>query len=144
MWATEHGQLAINNFLEVRFGPRATEKNAVYEKPGSARNADLASLCQVGFDFGFEFAAVEARLKRFLIQMQRSGVGEQFSAIQFGLLFVQSIVILPKLPLFARTASRFGRALGLRVNFPQREVQVGELHPAAILGEELVQSALAL
>src|SRR6266853_5345397 len=144
MRGAEQRQLRIDDFLEVGRRYRATQKNSVYKKPRRACNADLASLCQVGFDFGFEFPAVEARLKRFLIQMQRSGVGEQFSAIQFGLLFVQSIVILPKLPLFARTASRFGRALGLRVNFPQREVQVGELHPAAILGEELVQSALAL
>src|SRR6266849_8739713 len=144
MWTTEHGQLAINDFLEVRFGPRATEKNAVYEKSRSARNADLTSLFQVGFDFGFEFAAVEARLKRFLIQIQRPGAGEQFSAIQLGLLRVQGIVILPKLPPLARASSRFGRPLSLRVDFPQREVEVGELYPAAVLGEQFVQIALAL
>src|SRR6266849_1750144 len=144
MWPTEHGQLAINDFLEVRFGPRATEKNAVYEKSRSARNADLASLCQVGFDFGFEFAAVEARLKRFLVQAQCPCLCEQFSAIELGLFRVQGIVIFPKLALFARAARRFSSNLGLRVDFAQRKIQVSELYPAVVLGEKFMQSALAL
>src|SRR6266404_4692391 len=144
MRGAEQGQLAIDDFLEVGRRYRTTQKNAVYEKPGCARYADLTSLFQVGFDFGFEFAAVEARLKRFLIQIQRPGAGEQFSAIQLGLLRVQGIVILPKFPLLARASSRFGRPLSLGVDFPQREVEVGELYPAAVLGEEFVQSALAL
>src|SRR5438046_2640332 len=76
--------------------------------------------------------------------MQRPGAGEQFSAIQLGLLRVQGIVILPKLSLLASASSRFSRPLSLRVDIPQREVEVGELHPAAVLGEEFVQSALAL
>src|SRR6266446_271405 len=144
MRGAEQGQLDIDDFLEVGRRYRTTQKNAVYEKPRGARNADLTSLFHVGFDFGFEFAAVEARLKRFLIQIQGSGAGEQFSAIQLGLLRVQGIVILPKLSLLARAASRFGRPLSLRVDFAQREVEVGELYPAAVLGEQFVQSALAL
>src|SRR5712664_4514865 len=80
MRGAEQGQLDIDDFLEVGRRYRTTQKNAVYEKPGCARYADLTSLFQVGFDFGFEFAAVEARLKRFLIQIQRPGAGEQFSA----------------------------------------------------------------
>src|SRR5262249_37498433 len=76
--------------------------------------------------------------------MQRPSAGEQFSSIQLGLPRVQGIVILPELPLLARASSRVGRTLSLRVDFPQREVEVGELYPAAVLGEEFVQSALAL
>ena len=53
-------------------------------------------------------------------------------------------MILPKLSLLASASSRFSRPLSLRVDIPQREVEVGELHPAAVLGEEFVQSALAL
>src|SRR6266850_1455568 len=140
----EQRQLVIDDFLEVGRRYRATQKNAVYEEPRRARNSDLTSLFHVGFDFGFEFAAVEARLKRFLIQMQRPGAGEQFSAIHLGLLCVQGIVILPKLSLLARASSRFGRLLCLRVDFPQGEVEVGELYLAAILGEEFVQGALGL
>src|SRR5258705_7017535 len=144
MWGAEQRQLVLDDFLELSLRLGATQKNTIYEEAGSARNPDLASLRQVGFDFGFEFAAVEARLKRFLIQIQGSGAGEQFSAIQLGLLRVQGIVILPKLSLLARAASRFGRPLSLRVDFAQREVEVGELYPAAVLGEQFVQSALAL
>src|SRR5216684_1005204 len=136
MRGAEQGQLDIDDFLEVGRRYRTTQKNAVYEKPRSARDADLTSLFQVGFDFGFEFAAVEARLKRFLIQIQRPGAGEQFSAIQLGLLRVQGIVILPKLPLLARASSRFGRPLSLGLDFPQREVEVGDLYSAAVLGKE--------
>src|SRR5882672_9694862 len=76
--------------------------------------------------------------------MQRPGAGEQFGAIHLGLLRVQGIVILPKLPLLARASSRFGSTLSLRVDFPQREVEVGELYPAAVLSEEFMQSTLAL
>src|SRR6266404_7435725 len=123
MRGAEQGQLDIDDFLEVGRRYRTTQKNAVYEKPRSARYADLTSLFQVGFDFGFEFAAVEARLKRFLVQIQRPGAGQQFSAIQLGLVRVQGIMIFPKLSLFARASSRFGRALGLRVDFAQWEVQ---------------------
>src|SRR6516162_9311930 len=144
MRCAEQRQLAIDDFLEVGRSPRTTQKNAVYEEPGGTGNSDLTPLFQVGFDFGFEFATVEARLKSFLIEIQRPGAGEQCGAIHLGLLRVQSIVILPKLPLLARASSRFGRALGLWVDFPQREVQVGELYPAAVLGEEFVQSALTL
>src|SRR5712664_959367 len=144
MRGAEQGQLDIDDFLKVGRRQRATDKNAVYEEPRRARNADLTSLFQVGFDFGFEFAAVEARLKRFLIQMQRPGAGEQFSAIHLGLLCVQGVVILPKLPLLARASSRFGRLLCLRVDFPQGEVEVGELYLAVVLHEKFVQSALAL
>src|SRR5882724_5651518 len=144
MRGAEQRQLRIDDFLEVGRRYRATQKNSVYKKPRRACNADLTALLQVGFDFGFEFAAVEARLKRFLIQIQRPGVRQQFSAIKFGLLRVQGIVILPKFSLFARASSRFGRPLSLRMDFPQREVQVSELYPAAVLGEEFVQSALAL
>src|SRR6266852_944617 len=144
MRGAEQGQLDIDDSLEVGRRYRTTQKNAVYKKPRGARYADLTSLFQVGFDFGFEFATVEARLKRFLIQMQRPGAGEQFGAIQLGLLRVQGVVILPKLPLLARASSRFGRTLTLPVDFPQREVEVGQLYPAAVLGEEFAQSALAL
>src|SRR5258708_14266742 len=133
MWDSEHGQRAVNSLLEVRLGPGATEKNAVYEKPGSARNADLASLCQVGFDFGFEFAAVEARLKRFLVQAHCTCLCEQFSAIELGLFRVQGIVILPKLALFARAARRFSSNLGLRVDFAQRKIQVSDFYPPLVL-----------
>src|SRR5882672_8593776 len=76
--------------------------------------------------------------------MQRPGAGEQFSAIHLGLLCVQGIVILPKLSLLARASSRFGRTLSLRVDFPQREVEIGQLYPAVVLREKFVQSALAL
>jgi len=131
-------------FSKSAGGSAPLRKNTVYEEPRGARNADLTSLFHVGFDFGFEFAAVEARLKRFLIQMQCPGAGEQFSPIQLGLLRVQCIVILPKLSLLARAASRFGRPLSLRVDFAQREVEVGELYSAAVLGEDFVQTALAL
>src|SRR6267378_7618239 len=144
MRGAEQGQLDIDDFLEVGRRYRTTQKNAVYEKPGCARYADLTSLFHVGFDFGFEFAAVEARLKRFLIQMQCPGAGEQFSPIQLRLLRVQGIVILPKLSLLARASSRFGRTLSLRVDFPQREVEIGQLYPAVVLREKFVQSALAL
>src|SRR5882724_5125264 len=125
MRGAEQRQLVIDDFLEVGRRYRATQENSVYKKPRRACNADLASLCQVGFDFGFEFAAVEARLKRFLIQMQRSGVGEQFSATQLRLIRVQDVVILPKLPLIASASSRFGRTLSLRVDFPQK---IGRAH----------------
>src|SRR5260370_35566113 len=124
MRVAEHRQLAIDDFLEVRLRSRTTEKDSVYEEPRSACNSDLTPLCQVGFDFGFEFAAVEARLKRFLFQMQHPGAGQQFSAIQLGLFRVQGIVILPKLPRFARASSRFGRNLRLRADSAQRKVQV--------------------
>src|SRR5215470_15071687 len=107
MRRAEHRQLAIDDFLEVGLRPCATEKNAVYKKPGRPCNADLTSLRQVGVDFGFEFAAIEARLKRFLIQMQRPGMSQQFCATQLGLIRVQGIVILPKLSLFARATSCF-------------------------------------
>src|SRR5712692_1575609 len=136
MRGAEQRQLAIDNFLEVGLRSRATQKNTVYEEPRGACNSDLTALLQVGFDFGFEFAAVEARLKRFLIQMQRPGAGQQLSAIQLGLLRVQGIVILPKLPLLARASSRFGRPLSLGLDFPQREVEVGDLYSAAVLGKE--------
>ena len=76
--------------------------------------------------------------------MQQPGVGEQSRAIQLGLLRVQRIVVFPKLALFARAASRFGRSLGLRMDFPQREVQVCELYAAVVLGEKFLQSRLAL
>src|SRR5713226_9572684 len=143
MRRAEQGQLVIDDFFEVGLSPRSAQENAVYEEPRRAGNANLASLRQVGVDFGFEFAALEARLKRFLIQMQRTGLREQFSAIQLGLVRVQSIVIFPKLSLFARAASRFSRALSLRMNFPQGEVQVSKFYLPVVLREKFVQSALA-
>src|SRR5439155_4447591 len=112
--------------------------------PWGACDADLISLLQGGFDFGLEFTAVEARLKRFLIQIQRPGVGYQLGAAQLGLVRVQGIVILPKFPLVARASSCCDRVLRVRVDFPQRKVQVGELYLAVVLGEDAVQSALGL
>src|SRR5258708_2504555 len=144
MRGAEQRQLVVDDFLELGLRLRAVQKNPVYEEARSSRDPDFISQLQVGFDFGFEFAAVEARLKRFLIQIQRPGAGAQFSAVQLGLVRVQGIVILPKLPLLARASSRFGRPLSLGVDFPQREVEVGELYPAAVLGEEFMQSAFAL
>src|ERR1700687_684371 len=76
--------------------------------------------------------------------MQRPRLREQFSSIQLGLFRVQGIVIFPKLALFARAARRFSSNLGLRVDFAQRKIQVSELYPAAVLGQKLMQSALAL
>jgi hypothetical protein len=71
-------------------------------------------------------------------------VSEQFSGVKFGLLHVQSVVVLPKPPLLASASSRFGRSLSLRVDIPQRKIEVGELYTAVILAEEFVQRALAL
>src|SRR5258705_8253641 len=121
MWGAEQRQLVLDDFLELSLRLGATQKNTIYEEAGSARNPDLASLRQVGFDFGFEFAAVEARLKRFIIQIQRPGAGDQFSSVQLGLVRIQGIVIVPKLPLLARASSCLGRTLGLRVDIPQRK-----------------------
>src|SRR6266853_1713337 len=104
MRGAEQRQLVIDDFLEVGRRQRAAQENAVYEEPRGARNADFTSLFHVGFDFGFEFAAVEARLKQFLIQMQCPGAGEQFSAVQLGLLRVEGIMILPELSLLARAS----------------------------------------
>src|SRR5258706_11713053 len=144
MRRAEHRQLTVDDFLEVSLGSRATQKNSVYEEPRRACNADLAPLRQVSVDFGFKLAAVEAGLKRFLVQMQCPGLREQFSAIQLGLVRVQGIVIFPKPSLFARAARRFSRALCLRMNFPQREVQVSKLYPPFVFREKFVQCALAL
>src|SRR5260370_40308200 len=142
MRGAEQRQLVVDDFLELGLRLRAVQKNPVYEEARSSRDPDFISQLQVGFDFGFEFAAVEARLKRFLIQIQRPGARAQFSAVQLGLVRVQGVVILPKLPLLAGASSCFGRALRLRMDFPQWKVHVGELYPAVVLGEEVVQSAL--
>src|SRR5260370_23271556 len=140
----EQRQLVVDDFLELGLRLRAAQKNPVDEESGGTRDADSIALLQVGFDFGLEFAAVEARLKRSLIQIQRPGVADQLGAAQLGLVRVQGVMILPKFPLLARASSCFGRVLRVRVDFPQRKVQVGELYLAVVLGEELVKSALGL
>src|ERR1700746_317825 len=76
--------------------------------------------------------------------MQCPGLFEQFSAIQLRLVCIQGIVIFPKLSLLARAARRFSRALSLRMDFPQREVQVSKLYPPVVLCEKFVQGGLAL
>jgi hypothetical protein len=81
---------------------RAAQKNPVDEESGCAGDADLVPLLHVGRDFGLEFAAIEAGLKRFRIQIQCRCMGDQISSAQLGLVFVQGIVILPKFPLLAR------------------------------------------
>src|SRR5437762_3356875 len=88
---------------------------------------------------GSESAAAQKKLPR-----PKSPVESQLGAVQLGLVRVQGVVILPKFPLLARASGCFGRVLRVRVDFPQRKVQVGELYLAIVLGEEVVQSTLGL
>jgi len=91
-------QLRVDDFLEFGLRLCAAQKHAIDEESGSTSDPVLFTLLHIGFDLRFEFAAVEARLKRFLIEIQCSRVREQIGAFQFGLIRVQRIMILQNFP----------------------------------------------
>src|SRR3989441_4052464 len=140
----EERQLVVDDVFELGQRLSAIQKDPIDKEGWGAGYAHLAALLQVLLDLVCEFAALDARVKQRFIQAQGPSMGGQTDFVQLGLVGEQDVVKRPKLPLLARAAGPYRRALRLRVARPQRKVHVSELDPAVVLGEQGFQRVLGL
>src|SRR5207247_312826 len=137
-------ELAVDNLLKLRLWLGATQKYAIDEKGGRARNSSLGSLLAVRPYVLLELAASEAGTKGALIQSQLLSAFDQACFIQLRRLRKETVMIFPKLPLFSGTASRLRRAPCLSVDLREGEIEERQLDAASILAEQGFQGVLAV